>query len=78
MFDELVDDAAMQLAMSPRGQPEESIAEQARSKAESGVQQKHEEVDRFAGERLPHVAVSSKSARSDFYDVSHALMNFDS
>ena len=60
MFDELVDDAAMQLAMSPHGQPEESIAEQARSKAESGVQQKHEEVDRFAGERLPHVAVSSK------------------
>ena len=59
MFDSLVDDVTMQLAMSSHGQPEESVAEQARSKAESGAQHQHNEINQLAGERLPHAAVSS-------------------
>ena len=60
IFDSLVDDVMFQLAMSSHGQPGESIAEQAHSKAESSVQERHKEIDRFAGEKLPHAAVSSK------------------
>ena len=45
MFDSLVDDVTMQLAMSSHGQPEESVAEQVRSKAESGAQHQHNEIN---------------------------------
>ena len=60
MFDSLVDDVTMQSVMSSHGQTEESVAEQARSKAESGVQHQHNNINEFAKESLPHAVVSSK------------------
>ena len=60
MFDSLVNDVMMQLAASSHGQSKESVAEQARSKVESGVKQRHEEINQFAGETLPHATTSSK------------------
>ena len=60
MFDSLVIDVMVQLAASSHGQSKESVAEQARSIAESGVKQRHEEINGFARERLPYAITSSK------------------
>ena len=60
MFDSLVNDVMLQLVASSHGQSKESVAKQARSKVESDVEQRHEEINQFAGERLPHAATSSK------------------
>ena len=58
-FDSLVNDATMQLAISLHDQREESVEEQARSKAKSDVQHQHDKINEFAKESLPHAAVSS-------------------
>ena len=39
---------------------DEKLETEARSMAESGVQQRHHEINRFAGDTLPHAVVSSK------------------
>ena len=60
MFDSLVNDVMAQLAASPHGQSKESVVEQARSKAESGVKRRHEEINKFAREELSYAITSSK------------------
>ena len=61
MFDSYVDELTMQLAVSSHGRlDDESLEKHARSLAESGVRERHNEITRLAGESLPYVAVSSK------------------
>ena len=60
-FDSLVGDVIMNLVTSPGKQlDDEKLAKEARSKAESGVQQRHHEINRFARDTLPYAVVSSK------------------
>ena len=60
-FDSLVDDVTINLTTSAPGQlDDEELEKEARSGAESSVQQRHHEINRFAGNTLPHIVVSSK------------------
>ena len=60
-FDSLVGDVTIDLVTSAPGQlDDEQLAKEARSRAESRVQQRHHEINRFAGDALPHAVVSSK------------------
>jgi hypothetical protein len=61
MFDLSVDESTMHLAVSSHGKlDDESITKHACSKAESSVQERHNEITQLAGESLPYGAVSSK------------------
>ena len=60
-FDSFVGDVMIGLVESAPGQlDDENLAKEARSRAESCVQQRHHEINRFAGDTLLHAAVSSK------------------
>ena len=76
MLDSFVDELTMQLAVSSHGKlDDESLEKRARTKAESSVQERHNEVTRLAGESLPYAAVSSKRVETWFQFVSHAAIN---
>ena len=64
-FDLSVSEQRKRFAGSSHGEwGDKSPAKVACSKAESGVQELHNEITRLAGESLPYVAVSSKCAET--------------
>ena len=64
-LDLYVGELTMQLAESSHGKlDDESLTKHACSKAESGVQEVHNEITRLAGESLPYVAVSGRGIKT--------------
>ena len=71
-LDSFVDELMMQLAVSSGGKlDDKSLAKNAISKAQSSVQELHNEITRLAGEALPYAVVSGKRVWIYFGFFSH-------
>ena len=75
-LDSFVDELMMQLAVSSGGKlDDKSLAKNAISKAQSSVQELHNEITRLAGEALPYAVVSGKRVGIYFEFFSHCKNN---